>query len=235
VSTEDGHSPRVVVVVPAYNEADTIEELVLRASKYADVCVVDDASTDGTGDLVEATGRGVCIRHEKNTHIAGAILDGFRYARDQGYDYCVTMDAGLSHDPDKIPEFIAHAGADLVIGYRAETTNVPPHRRGLSWGASKLMNLALAGRFVPWGGAGLRDATSGYRMYSRRAFECLLDAQMQSTTFDFHIESLAYVYRAGMRIEETPIHYEFTNSSLRPGIVIDALRTCARIWVSELR
>jgi dolichol-phosphate mannosyltransferase len=235
VRDEEAARRRVVVVIPAYNEADTIEELVLRTSEYADVCVVDDASTDGTGDIVAATGRAHCVRHEKNTHIAGGILDGFRYARECGYDYCITMDAGLSHDPDKIPDFISHEGADLVIGYREETTNVPPHRRGLSWAASKLMNLALAARVVPWGGAGLRDATSGYRMYSRRAYELLLDAQMQSTTFDFHIESLAYVYRAGMRIEETPIHYEFTNSSLRPGIVVDALRTCARIWTSELR
>jgi hypothetical protein len=96
------------------------------------------------------------------------------------------------------------------------------------------MNLALVPRFVPWGGAGLRDVTSGYRMYSRAAFELLAGAKMRSRTFDFHLESLAYVYRAGMAIEEIPIRYEFTNSSLRPGVVGDALRTCGRIWISEL-
>ena len=71
-------------------------------------------------------------------------------------------------------------------------------------------------------------------MYSRRAFEHLLDAGMQSRTFDFHIEALTLVYRAGFEIAETPIRYEFTNSSLRPAIVGDALRTWGRLWVGGL-
>ena len=225
---------RFLAVIPAYNEAATIEELVVRASRYADVCVVDDASTDGTADIVEATGRAHCIRHEKNTHIAGGILDGLRFAVAEDYPFCITMDAGLSHDPDFIPRFQEHTDADLVIGYREETVNIPGYRRGLSWAARTLMNLALVPRFVPWGGAGLRDVTSGYRMYARDAFSLLVNAKMKSQTFDFHLESLAYVYRAGMVIKEIPIHYEFTTSSLRLGIVGDALRTCGRIWLSEL-
>jgi len=223
---------RFLVVIPAYNEADTIEELVHRAHAHADVCVVDDASKDETRALVEATGKAHCIHHEQNTHIAGGILDGFRYAVEQGYDYCITMDAGLSHDPDVLPQFKEHEGADLVLGYREEKENVPGYRKALSWGAKVLMNMAVVPRYVPWGGAGLRDVTSGYRMYSRRAFEHLVNAEMQSTTFDFHIEALAYVYRAGMIIAETPIRYEFTNTSLRWSIVGDALRTCGRIWTT---
>jgi len=225
---------RFLAVIPAYNEAATIEELVVRASRYLDVCVIDDASTDDTADIVEATGKAHCIRHAKNTHIAGGILDGMRFAVAEGYPFCITMDAGLSHDPDFIPRFQEHTNADLVIGYREETVNVPSYRRGLSWGAKTLMNLALVPRFVPWGGAGLRDVTSGYRMYARDAFSLLVNAKMKSQTFDFHLESLAYVYRAGMSIKEIPIRYEFTNSSLRPAIVREALRTCGRIWVSEL-
>ena len=121
-----------------------------------------------------------------------------RFAVAEGYPFCITMDAGLSHDPDVIPRFQEHTDADLVIGYREETVNVPGYRRGLSWGARTLMNLALVPRFVPWGGAGLRDVTSGYRMYARDAFSLLVNAKMKSQTFDFHLESLAYVYRAGM-------------------------------------
>ncbi|HEM47603.1 MAG TPA: glycosyltransferase, partial [Alphaproteobacteria bacterium] len=228
----DPMAVRTLVVIPAYNEAETIEEVVIRASRHADVCVVDDASRDGTGDIVRATGRAHCIRHATNTHIAEGILDGFRHALASGYDYCVTMDAGLSHDPDALPRFIETAcrGADLVLGYRAERADVPLYRRGLSWGANQLMNMALPGHLLPWRGAGLRDVTSGYRMYSRRAFELLVNARLRSRTFDFHIESLAYVFRAGYRIEEIPIRYAFTNSSLRTAVVWDAIRTCGRIW-----
>jgi dolichol-phosphate mannosyltransferase len=221
---------RFLVVIPAYNEAATIEELIRRASRYLDVCVVDDCSTDGTADLVDATGQAHCIRHGTNTHIAGAILDGFRYAAEQGYDHCVTMDAGLSHDPDDLGRFMAHTDADLVLGYRAERHQVPVYRRALSWGGNLLINQALNGQILPGTGANYRDATSGYRMYSRRAYEHLLSAPLQSRAFDFHLEALALVHRAGMRVAETPIRYDFTNSSLRPGIVVEALGTCLRIW-----
>ena len=220
-----------LVVVPAYNEAATIVEVATRASRYADVCVVDDASTDGTAALVETLPRVHVVRHARNTHIAGALLDGFRYARERGYDHCVTMDAGLSHDPDAIPSFQAHADADLVIGYRTRREGVPFARVALSQGANWLMNLSLERRFVPWGGAGLRDCTSGYRMYSRRAYELLLTAPLRCRAFDFHIESLCCVYRAGLSIAEVPISYRFTNSSLRRQIVVEALRTCGRLWL----
>lgn len=223
-------SRRLLVVVPAYNEADNIEEVVRRASRYADVCVVDDASTDRTAELAAAVARVHVLRHARNTHIAGAILDGFRHARAEGYDHCITMDAGLSHDPDAIPAFQARADADLVLGYRERREGVPASRTALSAAASWLMNLALERRRLPWGGAGLRDCTSGFRMYSRRAYELLLAAPLRSRAFDFHLESLAVVYRAGLAIAEIPIHYRFTNTSLRREIVVEALRTCARLW-----
>jgi len=228
-------SQRFLVVVPAYNEADTIEAVATRAARHADVCIVDDASTDGTAELVAGLERVHCIRHERNTHIAGGILDGFRYALDQGYDYCITMDAGLSHDPDALPAFLARQDADLVLGYRVARENVPGHRKALSAAANVVMNMALARRPLPFGGPRLRDCTSGYRMYSRRAFELLCRADMRSRAFDFHIESLAFVYRAGLKIVEVPITYRFTNSSLQPGIVWEALRTWGSLWTRDLR
>jgi hypothetical protein len=69
-------------------------------------------------------------------------------------------------------------------------------------------------------------------MYSRRAYELLLDAPLRCRAFDFHLEALATVYRAGLRVAEVPIDYRFTNSSLRGEIVVEALRTCGRLWVS---
>jgi dolichol-phosphate mannosyltransferase len=231
---ESARNERFIVVVPAYDEAATIREVIERASRYCDVCIVDDCSTDGTARIVRETGKAHLIQHERNTHIAGAILDGFRHAIEAGYTHCITMDAGLSHDPDAIPSFKEKSCADLVIGYRAERVDVPLYRRALSWGAAYLMNLALPPRFVPWGGAGLKDVTSGYRMYSRRAIELLVGANMRCCAFDFHIEALAYVYRAKMEITEVPIRYEFSNSSLRPEIVREALRTCGWIWRNEL-
>ncbi len=225
----------LLVVVPAYNEAETIEEVITRSLPHADVCIVDDCSSDDTAVLAEAIPGTHVLRHEQNTHIAGALLDGFRYASACGYEHCISMDAGLSHDPDAIPDFHARREADLVVGIRTEKLDAPWYRHALSWGARTLTNLALERRFVPWGGAGLRDTTSGYRMYSKRAYELLLAAPMRSQSFDFHLEALAYVFRAGFRIEEVEIAYQFSNSSLQTGIVVEALKTCGRLWVEDFR
>jgi dolichol-phosphate mannosyltransferase len=225
----------LLVVVPAYNEAATIAEVVARSRVHADVCVVDDCSTDATAALASAIPDTHVIRHARNTHIAGALLDGFRYARAEGYAHCITLDAGLSHDPDLIPRFEARAASDLVIGVRTERIDAPWYRHALSLGARALTNLALERRFVPWGGAGLRDTTSGYRMYSKRAYELLLAAPLRSRSFDFHLEALGYVFRAGLSIDEVEISYRFSNSSLQPRLVVDALRTCRRLWTEEFR
>jgi dolichol-phosphate mannosyltransferase len=219
-----------LVVIPAYNEEATIEEVVSLTQPYADVCVVDDASTDSTPEIL-ARLKGVhTIRHKKNTHIAGAILDGMRYALSAGYDFCITMDAGLSHDPRVLPEFMKHGSADLVIGMREKTVNVPFYRRLLSRAGTFVINLALnRGRRKK---LSLRDATSGYRMYSRKALLVLLTRKMRSRSFDFHLEALARVARGGdLRIEEVPITYVYSNSSLKLKIVGEALRTWWRIWV----
>jgi dolichol-phosphate mannosyltransferase len=227
-------APRALAVIPAFNEAATIRELALRAARHADVCVVDDASTDGTADLLRGLDRVHVIRHERNTHIARGTLDGFRFGLERGYDFCITLDAGFSHDPDAIPVFLERSDADLVIGYRAVREGVPAYRQLLSAAGNLLMNMALAKRPLPWGGAGLRDCTSGYRMFSRRAFELLLRSRMRSRAFDFHLESLAYVYRAGLAIAEVPIAYRFSNSSLRWAVVWEALQTWGGLWTREL-
>jgi dolichol-phosphate mannosyltransferase len=224
---------RYLAVIPAYNEEATIEQVVRLSQDYADVCVVDDASKDRTGQIVSRIPGVHYIRHEHNTHIPGAILDGMRWARDGGYDFCITLDAGMSHDPRLIPKFQAHTDAALVIGYRQKKLRVPFYRKLLSWGGNVLLNVALNIKKNPGEWAKLKDVTSGYRMYSRDAFDFLLQKKMQSRSFDFHLEALAYIHRAGMKIAEVPIVYVYSNSSLRWRVIGDALKTYSRILFSQ--
>jgi len=224
---------RCLVIIPAYNEEATIERVVRLSQQHADVCVVDDGSKDRTPEILAHLPGVHCIRHDKNTHIPGAVLDGMRYACDAGYDFCITMDAGLSHDPNAIPQFLAHANADLVIGYREKKVRVPGYRKVLSWGGTLLMNFALDPRKAVTRRGWLQDATSGFRMYSRKAVALLLHAKMKSRSFDFHLEALAHVYRNGLRIKEIPIVYVHSNSSLRWKVVGHALETWSRILFSE--
>lgn len=216
--------PRFLVVVPAYNEEDNIEEVVTRARKYADVCVVNDNSNDRTAEILAGLDCHV-ITHTQNTHIGGAVLDGMRYALDAGYDYIIGMDAGLSHNPDELPHFLEAPSCDLVIGTRsgADEKNKPTYRRFLSSSGSLLMNSILRDpkRDGPkW----IRDCTSGYRRYSRRAMETLTTAPLRGRAFDFLLETLAVLSRSGASIREVSISYRFSNSSLNPSIVLEALK-----------
>ena len=208
-----------LVVIPAYNEEKTIGEVIRRTLPFADVCVVNDASLDNTESIVRSFGRVSCITHEKNTHIPQATLDGMKYALNRGAAYVVTMDAGLTHKPEELPRFLEFPECDLVIGVRTETENVPFYRRLISHTATLLMNLAIRPPGSQLPGSRLRDATSGFRRFSRRAVELLLTRKMRSRAFDFHTESLALIARNGLSIGEVPISYEFSKSSFNAKVL----------------
>jgi dolichol-phosphate mannosyltransferase len=210
-----------LVVIPAYNEAENIAEVVTRATRHAPVVVVNDGSKDGTGEIAAALPDTTVINHARNTHIPGAILDGFRHALAHGYDYAVTMDAGLSHDPGMLPALIAQPDADLVLSYRPQPKNVPLYRKALSRAGAVMVNAAIGGRY--------KDVTSGYRRYSRRAMQAVVDAPMVCKSFDFHLEALAVVHHAGLSVREFPITYVFSNSSLTRKVVAQAFRTWLKL------
>jgi len=214
---------RMLVVIPVHNEAASIEEVVRRAIRHAPVCVVDDASTDETPAILARLEGVHVIRHEKNSNYAGAVLTGMRFGLTAAYDYVVTMDAGLSHDPDELPRFLAAGEADFIVGVRspAHDWQVPAHRRVLSRAGSMLMRLAL------WrlgGGARLHDCTSGYRRYSRAALMLVTDSPLQGRSFDFVLETAALMSWSGVSISEVPISYRHTNSYLNVRAVGKALR-----------
>jgi dolichol-phosphate mannosyltransferase len=222
-------APRAVVVVPAFNEEATIEEVVRGALRHAPVVVVDDASTDATPRILAGIDGVAVVRHAHNTHIRGAVVDGMRRALEAGCDYVVTMDAGLAHDPGELPRFLGAQPADLVIGTRSLGSGRKPlHRSFLSVGGTVLANALLAG--TPgdrprW----LRDCTSGFRRYSRAAALLVTGAPLRSRSYDFLLETLVLIARAGLTVREVPISYRFTTTSLRGEVVIEALRTWWRL------
>lgn len=216
---------KALIIIPAYNEEETIEAVVRSAQKYGDVCVVNDGSKDRTRSIVEGIEGAHLINHEKNTHIPGAVLDGMRFAVEKGYPCSIAMDAGLSHDPDEIPKFLARKdGFDVVMGMRVKKINTPLYRRILSWAGNFLYNYALDPSLIIWKKTSYRDVTSGYRLYSRRAMELLLSRKMEARSFDFIIEALMFAHRNGLAITEVPIEYRFSGSSLNKKVVRDALR-----------
>lgn len=220
---------KALVIIPAYNEEETIEKVVRGAQRFAPVLVVDDGSVDRTAQIVESISGCICIHHPHNTHIAQAIKDGFEYAVASGYDYTVTMDAGMSHDPEVLGRLIGEPDSDLVLSYRIQSKNVPLCRRVLSWLAARSVNFVIQKSRWRFWEKGYRDVTSGYRRYSRKAMEAILAAPMRSKSFDFHFETVAVVHARLLKVTEFPITYIFSNSSLNKTVVLQALRTWLRL------
>ena len=121
-------------------------------------------------------------------HIPKTIKDGMIYGSDNSYDYVITMDAGLSHLPEELIHFIDYPDCDLLIGYRTEKVNVPWYRKLLSQFGTISLNMAIRPLFTNLPRHYFKDITSGYRRYSKKSIEILLNRKMLSRTFDFHYE-----------------------------------------------
>jgi dolichol-phosphate mannosyltransferase len=201
---------RVLVIVPTYNERDNLPILidaVFAVLDKAHVLVVDDASPDGTGHIVDeivARDARVHVLHRKaKLGLGTAYIEGFKLALERGYDVVVEMDADMSHDPRYLPDLIGaiQEGADVAVGSR----NIPQGgvqgwglgRQLLSKGGSLYSRLIL--------GVDIRDLTTGYKAFSRRALEIIGVDEIRSNGYSFQIET---TYRAlcwGLHVVEVPI------------------------------
>jgi dolichol-phosphate mannosyltransferase len=195
--------------------------------------VIDDNSRDATPEILKRFDDIHVIRHERNTHIPGGLLDGMRYAVEQGYAYGIAMDAGLSHNPDEILRFMQCEHADLVIGTREIKYHVPLFRHLLSAAGSLIYNICLDFPRSVWKDKYFKDVTSGYRRYSNKAMQLLISKQIQSRSFDILFETVMYIYRNGLTISEVPITYTFSNSSLNSKVVKDCLSMCFKALIER--
>lgn len=228
---------RVLVVVPTYDEAQTLPGTLARlraAVPDADVLVVDDGSPDGTGDLAEAaaaTDPVVHVLHRSGKQGLGkAYVAGFGWALERGYDVVVEMDADGSHQPEELPRLLdaftdaAATGrpVDLVIGSRwvpgGSVVHWPWHREVLSRGANTFTRLAM--------GLPVRDATAGFRAYRAPVLAALHLEEVASQGYCFQIDMAWRVHLTGGVIREVPIRFverQQGRSKMSNRIVAEAL------------
>ncbi|MCU1439459.1 MAG: polyprenol monophosphomannose synthase [Rhodoglobus sp.] len=223
--------PETLVIVPTYNEIESLEGLVGRLRQsvpLADILVVDDSSPDGTGALADrlaATDPGIRVLHRTGKQGLGkAYLAGFEQALADGYDFVVEIDADGSHDPDDLPGMLelAEAGADLVIGSRwvagGEVRNWPWIRQAISKAGNWYARTMLRSR--------IRDITAGFRVFRASALRDVDLAGVSSQGYCFQVEVAWNLERTGHRIAEHPITFverATGRSKMHAGIVIEAL------------
>jgi dolichol-phosphate mannosyltransferase len=234
-------SPRVVVVVPTYNERDNLPLLVRDVLAYRDyrVIVVDDGSPDGTGAVadqlaVEYPGR-IDVMHRAGAKGLGrSYVDGLRKAlAEADVDLICQMDADLSHDPKYLPSLVeAAADHDLVIGSRyvsgVSVVNWPLRRILLSVAANQYIR-AVTGLMV-------HDCTSGFRCWRRDALAKIPLERIQSDGYAFLVEMLFEARQRSFRIGEVPIIFverRLGRSKVSGPVLIESLITPWRLILRQ--
>ena len=223
-------SDRVLVVVPTYNEVENLERILGRLHDSvpdAHALVVDDGSPDGTGELAEklaaADARVHVLRRTSKSGLGPAYVAGFRWARGQGYDVLVEMDADGSHPPEQLPRLLtALASADLVLGSR-----YVPGGAVADWPVHRLLLSRMGNRYTRWAlRLPLTDATGGYRAARGELIDALHLDDVASQGYCFQVDWAWRAVRSGARVQEVPITFTervFGRSKMSGSIVREAL------------
>lgn len=202
---------KILVVIPAYNEAENIVPLIEKLLQHPldlEILVVDDNSPDGTGTLVktmaEKDSRVHLLARPGKLGMGSAQREGLTYGLTHGYDRVMIMDGDFSHDPSLVPQIIrASETADFVVGSRyipgGSTPDWPWHRRLLSRGSNILSRLLL--------GRQLHDWTSSYRCFRREVLAAIPLDHLKSEGYAFVEELANAIVRRGFRVGEVPITF----------------------------
>lgn len=206
---------KLLVVVPTYNEAENLPELLSRLFKLPleglHVLIVDDNSPDKTGELAEKMrqdypGRLFVLHRTGKLGLGTAYITGFRYGLENGYDLIGQMDADFSHEPEKLLQFAdaLRAEHDLAIGSRY----IPGGSLDDRWPAWRKF-LSGFGNFYARTilGIPIRDVTGGYRLWERSLLERLPLERVKSNGYVFQVEMAYLAIRSGCSYLEIPIHF----------------------------
>jgi len=230
---------KVLVIIPTYNEADNIIQLMTEIHAVDDaihILVVDDNSPDKTWELVEKRkendSRIHLIRRKGKLGLGTAYVAGFKYALEHNYDCVFQMDADFSHNPKSIPKFLEKIQEhDLVIGSRykdgVRVVNWPIKRLVLSFMANVYTRVIT--------GMPVADATGGYKCIRKEVLAGLDLDKIKSNGYAFQIEMNFKAYKKGFRLAEIPIIFEDRRvgiSKMSKRIIIEAV---FRVWSLRLR
>jgi len=232
---------KVLVIIPTYNEIESLPVIVAAVRQSAPtvhILVADDNSPDGTGQLADELATAdsnvqVLHRSAKNG-LGAAYLAGFAWAKANGYDVAVEMDADGSHRAVDLPRLLnALVDADAVLGSRwvkgGEVVNWPLSRKILSRGGNLYTRLMLR---IP-----LRDATGGFRAYRMAALEVMDVQSVQSQGYCFQVDLAWRAVQNRLRVVEVPITFverELGTSKMDSKIVKEAL-WLVTLWGIEKR
>jgi len=236
MSSQAGPNPRILVIVPAWNEQESVASTIgeLRRSQPAvDILVVDDGSDDQTAMVARSAGALVC-QLPFNIGVGGAMRAGYRFALRNSYDIAVQLDADGQHIPDYLDSLImALDTADIVIG--ARFAGVGNYRIGILRRIAMRMLATTLSRLAR---TPLSDVTSGFRVVNRRAL-AVFARHYPAEYLGDTVESLVIAIRSGCRITQVPVEMRErlggTASQSNPRAILYLARAVAALALALVR
>ena len=228
-------APRVLVIVPTYNECENLPRivpLILAQGDAFHILVVDDNSPDGTGrlagELAAASDRVDVLHRPGKLGLGAAYVAGFQRGLERDFDILIGMDADLSHPPDRLPGLVAALDeADVAVGSRYVGGRITV----VNWPMSRLL-ISLFGSWyarvitrLP-----VNDATGGFNAFRRQVIESVGLQKIQSNGYSFQIELKLRAWRAGYTLREVPIVFterDSGESKMSRRIIVEAVW---RVW-----
>lgn len=201
-----------LVIIPTYNELENIQEMILKVMGLEgdfDLLIIDDNSPDGTAEVVKNLKKDFperlhLIQREGKLGLGTAYIEGFRYGLMNGYQYIFEMDADFSHNPQdliRLYKACAEEGYDMAIGSRYITgVNV------VNWPMGRVLMSFFASKYVQFiTGMPIKDATAGFKCYTRRVLEAINLNSIRFIGYAFQIEMKFTTWKLGFKIKEVPI------------------------------
>ena len=204
---------RLAIVIPTYNEAETISSLIKelfekikQLVEKLDVLIIDDSSPDGTADIVRRLGEKyekiTVIQRPKKMGLGAAYKEGFRHVLEKlDSELVLQMDADHSHQPSEIPSMLEKIkNYDFLIASRhVEGSDV------IGWGIGRKVTHSIAGTIARiCAKIEIKDSTSGFRMFKKKTLEKINFNKIRSDGFAFQIEVLYQLKQLGMKGLEVP-------------------------------
>lgn len=193
---------RLCAIIPTYNNAGTLREVVEGVRQYCEqVLVVNDGSTDDTSEVLKTLPKDVdVVTFAKNRGKGAALVAGFRRAKEMGFTHAITIDADGQHFPDDIPVFIHHLSpltpdTGIIVGARNLTEENMPRQNTF---ANKFSNFW----FRVQTGINLPDTQSGFRLYTLNALKGL---SLITSRYESELELLVFAAWAGVKITSVPV------------------------------
>ena len=230
-----------VILLPTYNEAGNLENLVRRVSEQnlgLDILVIDDNSTDGTGKLAQKISQSrphvKLLPRAKKEGLGRAYKDGFRWALENGYDIMIQMDADLSHDPGTLPEFLKQIQSyDAVFGSR--------YLHGVrvqNWSFKRLVLSKVSNEFVRITlNLPATDTTTAFKCFRRNVIEAMDWNKIRGRQNAFLIELVWQTVKKGFKVKEVPFTFterETGESKMNWKVAGESLITVFRLFLAGL-